>query len=1360
MSGISMEESEVPRTPPRTLLKTPEDQDQVEEVFYDTPRNSVGNTTRVSIDSEDEDPKVILSELVEETTRTPRNNGLGTRDLEGNTSGTPVYNGKGRGNVGGNTPIIPLNLTDDEQKDPRVSTSPTTSTPGISPTGTSNGELRNSELQESEESVIESSVRKVNGKREVEDKDNVGVSMMRTSLSEKSEVEEEDQDVEDTSWVSIGEDTKLQEGGAKSCVALRTRSHTGSMRKHNLTELIKLNSSSMTDSFEIIGDKAMDSLNLPRYEKDIPEWENRMEWCDELKSLDTSMDKVTRIGGPQKQEEITERYRRETREVAKKNEDMIQNYEEVANNLEKERTHMKSVTFVVEKPKFSSALEEVINALETLVGMNLDTAPIRNIENIIKIILSICIDYSIQIKSTQETMITMAEFIKELIKYRYRMEILEDEIKKVEREKQEATEEIDNLKRYNSAVKKVADSMVNVGQNRNRDMVTEIAECRARIEELQNNAVLREKKYTEAFRRKEFYKKKTEDLEKEAKNVEAEMEKEKEKETIEKQNRETERQSLLNDYDRVRESVFRLEEKIGKLKAAHEADVANIMEINGVNSEQENGRRVKAEGRTAEIEIELRKVRGELNRMLRAKDNEIAAAKRKGEDNEDALVEKEKENKNLRDKLESQKQEMELKELELQAYKYHNFTWGVTDPKKIFDPKHPEKRLKPEIKSKAKFMEDKEDSIESTDVSYADNQSSTAGIFGDSEGCMDTTQEIQRGEKRKKMEKGNERKEGEREKERVEESSEESYSNSEKEDEKEPKKKKKQIKEKTDNNSRKGITKREFDRKIEELQKEHDRQMKEQEKINKEGLEKLKRKLEQKRSASKIENMEVQELKPEEIEVEVDRNRTVEGRKESREISQETKKVQDPQISSQELDIQISSQNSELIMQTQASQNSEQKNWVTQAHEVPSTQNREEGKLNTGEPSSQNREEGRPAINKGENRPYIVCITDENRSRISMLHKRMLLNEDGTLTITPQYWTWSKNPTMQLQRLYEVLPDFPADINRQNHPKITLLFLEWTHEGEWVLVPIDEMDEGPVYKDTKVARIESYIDLDGRIKRAVSYGKEEAKLTAWFDIDELKQAFPHWTIPIPGLYYNTRRFSPDIRRQIKGAEFTGANSVPISNLRPRNQSSNDIKGTKGNQQAPINKNNGYRNNQYRYNTQAYKEWDRQQQAGPSNAPGSKQWEQEAWDEYQQSRNQREPQNSMQQPRERDQRDSRNRGRDGGNQVKNYDQRDHQEGYFTREYDERRSRNYQEDRKRDNSESRFREGARDRQGERRQMDRNESPRRLRGRSPSPMNSGRGRGGRQREREYDTWSDNNRGRRGGYERRGDDASYGGS
>merc|ERR1712055_1004079 len=182
------------------------------------------------------------------------------------------------------------------------------------------------------------------------------------------------------------------------------------------------------------------------------------------------------------------------------------------------------------------------------------------------------------------------------------MEILEDEIKKVEREKQEATEEIDNLKRYNSAVKKVADSMVNVGQNRNRDMVTEIAECRARIEELQNNAVLREKKYTEAFRRKEFYKKKTEDLEKEAKKVEAEMKKEKEKETIEKQNRETERQSLLNDYDRVRESVLRLEENIGKLKAAHEADVANIMEIHGVNSEQENGRRVKAEARTAEID--------------------------------------------------------------------------------------------------------------------------------------------------------------------------------------------------------------------------------------------------------------------------------------------------------------------------------------------------------------------------------------------------------------------------------------------------------------------------------------------------------------------------------------------------------------------------------------------------------------------------------------------------------------------------------------------------------------------------------------------------------------------------------------
>ena len=425
-----------------------------------------------------------------------------------------------------------------------------------------------------------------------------------------------------------------------------------------------------------------------------------------------------------------------------------------------------------------------------------------------------------------------------------------------------------------------------------------------------------------------------------------------------------------------------------------------------------------------------------------------------------------------------------------------------------------------------------------------------------------------------------------------------------------------------------------------------------------------------------------------------------------------------------------------------------------------------------GNPSTQNRDEGKP---------HIVTITQENVDRVSILHKGLLQNLDGTLSMTPQYDTWTENTNMQLQELYVTTPGMPAEINDWYHPEPTLLNLKWSHEGEWVKIPTSRDDKGPDYKDCRMGRIEKYIDLEGKIRRAVSYGNEELKLKVWFNIEDMKTAFPDWHIPNPCPYYNGRRFNLGQRRK------AGSNSNPTSkpNPQPRDQSGKDIQGRRGNQQPYRGRGRGSRGYQPRGRVTTYQEWDNQQSTSSSNPKDGQHCEQESWEDYQHTmaeekgakpkdyrsrdqyrdpRPQRDSQRYQHQPREDYQRDRR-RERDNLDLV--YDQRDPQEGYFTKEFvDQKREQQrshhrdeYQDTRPRADSRSRHRERSRDRQGERRQRDRSMSSRRYRERNPSPRDdndSGKGRGGRHRERSPSPRNNSGRGR-GGYER-SNDASYG--
>ena len=176
----------------------------------------------------------------------------------------------------------------------------------------------------------------------------------------------------------------------------------------------------------------------------------------------------------------------------------------------------------------------------------------------------------------------------------------------------------------------------------------------------------------------------------------------------------------------------------------------------------------------------------------------------------------------------------------------------------------------------------------------------------------------------------------------------------------------------------------------------------------------------------------------------------------------------------------------------------------------------------------------------------------------------MLENPDGTLSRTPQYETWKKNILVQLKDQYDSVPKMPVDLlTTDNHPQPSKLNLNWSYDGEWVLVPKYQSDQGTFLREYRVARIERYIELDGSIKKALSYGDSQDTINTWFKVEEIQKIFPKWNIPQPAKFYNGRRFNLKAKREstngnVKKLEFRQPS------LNPVDQSTNDIQGFKGN----------------------------------------------------------------------------------------------------------------------------------------------------------------------------------------------------
>ena len=263
----------------------------------------------------------------------------------------------------------------------------------------------------------------------------------------------------------------------------------------------------------------------------------------------------------------------------------------------------------------------------------------------------------------------------------------------------------------------------------------------------------------------------------------------------------------------------------------------------------------------------------------------------------------------------------------------------------------------------------------------------------------------------------------------------------------------------------------------------------------------------------------------------------------------------------------------------------------------------------------QNVTETTPPLIKG---VVVVEVNETNEGQVSSTHNGMLVNPDGTLSRTPQSETWVKNKDHQLMKTYETTPRMPEHLNSiPGHPTPSNLDLGWTFVGNWYDVPINPDQDGTEGKQTRVGRIEPYIDLKGIIKKALSYGIDKDNLGPWYILEEVMKTFPKWVIPDPPRYYNNKAFNPQIRRDL----LDNRQEKKKYKTPPVDQSYNDIQGGRGRGRGRGSAGSGRGTYQPQYRgrgrstySEEYRDWDASQTANPSSGSRRSQ-EEESWQEY-------------------------------------------------------------------------------------------------------------------------------------------------
>ena len=107
---------------------------------------------------------------------------------------------------------------------------------------------------------------------------------------------------------------------------------------------------------------------------------------------------------------------------------------------------------------------------------------------------------------------------------------------------------------------------------------------------------------------------------------------------------------------------------------------------------------------------------------------------------------------------------------------------------------------------------------------------------------------------------------------------------------------------------------------------------------------------------------------------------------------------------------------------------------------------------------------------------------------------------------------------LQIEKHYSTgdrFQDKAVDYLHIDHHTFTTLKLEWSLKGDWCDIPREpSLKKGPNEDLHKywIARIEPYIDASGKTKWAASYGTSYTELTIWYDLEEIRAFFKHWSI--------------------------------------------------------------------------------------------------------------------------------------------------------------------------------------------------------------------------------------------------------
>ena len=95
---------------------------------------------------------------------------------------------------------------------------------------------------------------------------------------------------------------------------------------------------------------------------------------------------------------------------------------------------------------------------------------------------------------------------------------------------------------------------------------------------------------------------------------------------------------------------------------------------------------------------------------------------------------------------------------------------------------------------------------------------------------------------------------------------------------------------------------------------------------------------------------------------------------------------------------------------------------------------------------------------------------------------------------------------------------------------------KWSPTGYWVKVPrsnIPTIKTQNEIKTYKSGRIETCTDNEGNRKKILSSREDSNNLVVWYDIKDIQESFPKWTIPESTEYENKMKFDiPKIPQEI------------------------------------------------------------------------------------------------------------------------------------------------------------------------------------------------------------------------------------